>query len=241
MLWACILLPQLALDTVLREREDPANPLVIIGGPSQRRVLQAVNPAAAALGLRAGQTLTAARALADGFTCIETDPRRIERMQQLLAAWAYRFSAQVSLHYPRALLLEVGSSLQLFGPWPVMEARLRQELAELGLRQRIVVASNPVAARMLANAHDGLVVADAEATRNALLNMPIQRIGLPPEAAEAFIGMGLRQLGQVLALPRDTLAKRFPAQVQLHLYQLLGLRTLGLYFYRPIVSRAGWS
>ena len=105
MLWACILLPQLALDTVLREREDSANPLVIIGGPSQRRVLQAVNPAAAALGLRAGQTLTAARALADGFTCIETDPRRIERMQQLLAAWAYRFSAQVSLHYPRALLL----------------------------------------------------------------------------------------------------------------------------------------
>ncbi|WP_457254862.1 Y-family DNA polymerase [Pseudomonas juntendi] len=233
MLWACILLPQLALDTVLREREDSANPLVIIGGPSQRRVLQAVNPAAAALGMRAGQTLTAARALADGFTCIETDPRRIERMQQLLAAWAYRFSAQVSLHYPRALLLEVGSSLQLFGPWPVMEARLRQELAELGLRQRIVVASNPVAARMLANAHDGLVVADAEATRNALLNMPIQRIGLPPEAAEAFTRMGLRQLGQVLALPRDTLAKRFPAQVQLHLDQLLGLRTLGLDFYQP--------
>lgn len=233
MLWACILLPQLALDTVLRERDDPDTPLVLVGGPTQRRVVQAVNPAAAALGLRAGQTLTAARALADGFTCVESDPKRIEQVQQLLAAWAYRFSAQVSVHYPRALLLEVGSSLQLFGPWPLFEARLRQELADLGLRQRIVLASNPVAARMLANGHDGLAVSDADATRAALLAMPITRIGLPAEAAEAFARMGLRQLGQVLALPRDTLARRFAAQIQLHLDQLLGLRNLGLDFYQP--------
>ncbi|MGB8973667.1 MAG: DNA polymerase Y family protein [Pseudomonas capeferrum] len=233
MLWACILLPQLALDTVLRERDDPDTPLVLIGGPTQRRVLQAVNPAAAALGLRAGQTLTAARALADGFTCVEADGKRIEQLQQLLAAWAYRFSAQVSLHYPRALLLEVGSSLQLFGPWPLFEARLRQELSELGLRQRIVLASNPVAARMLANGHDGLAVTCAEEARAVLARMPIERVGLPQEAAEAFARMGLRQLGQVMALPRDALAKRFSAQVQLHLDQLLGLRSLGLAFYQP--------
>ncbi|WP_060481985.1 DNA polymerase Y family protein [Pseudomonas sp. NBRC 111119] len=233
MLWACIVFPQLALDSILRERDDPDTPLVLLGGPAQRRVLQAVNPAAAALGLRAGQTLTAARALAEAFTCLEVDAKRIDALQHLLAAWAYRFSAQVSLHYPRALLLEVGSSLKLFGPWPAFQARLREELAELGLRQRIVLASNPVAARILANAHDGLAVSDADATRMALLSMPVQRLGLPADAAEAFARMGLKQLGQVLALPRSTLARRFPAQVQLHLDQLLGLRSLGLDFYQP--------
>ncbi|MFJ2983294.1 MULTISPECIES: Y-family DNA polymerase [unclassified Pseudomonas] len=233
MLWACILLPQLALDAILRERDGADAPLVLIGGPVQRRVLQAVNPAAAALGLRAGQTLTAARALADGFNCVEADPARIEQLQQLLAAWAYRYSAQVSLHYPRAVLLEVGSSLQLFGPWPLFEARLREELAALGLRQRIVLATNPVAARMLANGHDGLALTCAEQTRAALARMPIARVGLPKVSAEAFARMGLHQLGQVLALPRDALARRFCAQVQLHLDQLLGLRTLGLDFYQP--------
>ncbi|QZP24260.1 Y-family DNA polymerase [Pseudomonas mosselii] len=233
MLWACILLPQLALDTVLRERDDPEAPLVLLGGPPQRRVLRAVNPAASELGLRAGQTLTAARALADGFTCVEVEPARIEQLQQLLAAWAYRFSAQVSLYYPRALLLEVGSSLQLFGPWPLFEARLRQELAALGLRQRIVVASNPVAARMLANGHDGLALTCPQATRAALLEMPVNRVGLPVDAVEAFARMGLHRLEQVLALPRDALARRFSAQVQLHLDQLLGLRNLGLDFYQP--------
>ncbi|ANY87365.1 MULTISPECIES: Y-family DNA polymerase [Pseudomonas] len=233
MLWACIVFPQLALDSVLRERDNPDAPLVLIGGPQQRRVLQSVNTAAAALGLRAGQTLTAARALADGFTCVETDPARIEQLQQLLAAWAYRFSAQVSRHYPRALLLEVGSSLGLFGPWPVFQARLRQELDALGLRHRIVLATNPVAARMLANGHDGLAVTTIEVTRTALACMPVHKVGLPPEAATAFARMGLRRLGEVLALPRDALARRFAAQVQVHLDQLLGLRSLGLAFHQP--------
>lgn len=233
MLWACILFPQLALDSVLRQRDDPDTPLVLLGGPGQRRVLQAVSPAAARLGLRAGQPLTAARALADGFTCVEVEPACIDQLQQLLAAWAYRFSAQVSLHYPRALLLEVGSSLQLFGPWPLFEARLREELAGLGLRQRIVLASNPVAARMLANAHDGLAVTSPDQTRAALLDLPIERAGLPPEASVDFARMGLHRLGQVVALPRDALARRFSSQVQLHLDQLFGQRSLGLAFYQP--------
>ncbi|EGH18215.1 hypothetical protein Pgy4_35218, partial [Pseudomonas savastanoi pv. glycinea str. race 4] len=53
MLWACVLLPQLALDGVMRRRNDPDEPLALISGSAQRRVLQAVNPAARALGLKA--------------------------------------------------------------------------------------------------------------------------------------------------------------------------------------------
>lgn len=233
MLWACILLPQLALDSVLRGRDDADQPLVLLSGPANRRVLQAVNPAARDLGLRAGQTLTTAQALAQGFNSVEFDPVAAERQQQLLAAWAYRFSSQVSLHYPRALLMEVQSSLGLFGPWPHFEARLRAELNALGFRHRIVLASNPVAARMLANAHDGLAASDPDATRAALSAMPIDRLGLPPEAATAFTRMGLRQLHQVLALPRHTLARRFAAEVQLHLDRLQGLRAMALDCYLP--------
>lgn len=233
MLWACILLPQLALDSVLRARDDPDTPLVLLSGPAQRRVLQAVNPPARALGLRAGQSLSTAQALAREFVCVEHDPAAVEQLQQLLAAWAYRFSGQVSLHYPRALLLEVQSTLGLFGPWPAFEARLRAELTGLGLRHRIVLASNPVAARMLANAHDGLAASCAQTTRQALLQMPIDRVGLPADAAKAFERMGLRSLDQVLALPRDTLARRFAAGVQLHLDRLFGLRPMALACYLP--------
>lgn len=233
MLWACVLLPQLALDGVMRRRPNPEEPLALLTGTAGRRVLQTVNPAARALGLRAGQSLISAQMLIREFATVEVDPAHTEQLQQLLAAWAYGFSSQVSLKYPRALLMEIESSLGLFGPWPVFEARLRKELSALGFSHRIVVAPNPVAARMLANAHDGLSILDAGQLRQALELMPLDRIGLSRDVATAFSRMGLRCLREVLTLPRNTLARRFPAQVLQHLDNLLGERPVAVECYTP--------
>jgi len=233
MLWACVLLPQLALDGVTRRRADPNEPLALLTGTPQRRILQAVNSAARALGLRPGQSLAAAQAMTRDFAAVEYEPTDIERWHRLLAAWAYRFSSHVSLKYPRVLMMEIESSLGLFGPWPVFEARLREELTALGFRHRIVVAPNPAAARVLANAHDGLAVTTRESLHETLALMPIERIGLSREVATAFARMGLRTLHQVLTLPRNTLARRFPVQVLQHLDTLLGERALALDCYLP--------
>jgi protein ImuB len=223
----------MALDGVLRRHATPEEPLALLSGTPQRRFLQAVNPAARALGLRAGQSLTSAQVLTRNFATAEYDPAETDRLHRLLAAWAYRFSSQVSLRYPRVLLMEIESSLGLFGPWPVFEARLRQELTALGFSHRIVVAPNPVAARMLANAHDGLAVTRADELRNRLEQMPVERIGLGREVCVALSRMGLRTLRQVLDLPRETLARRFPAQVLQHLDNLLGERPVALECYTP--------
>ncbi|QDH69981.1 Y-family DNA polymerase [Marilutibacter alkalisoli] len=233
MRWACILLPQLALDGVLRRCAQPDAPLAMVAGSQQRRVLHALNPAARALGLRRGMALTAAQALARGFATVEHDPDDEARWHRFLAAWAYRFSSQVSTQHPHALLLEIQGSLGLFGPWPRFEARLREELALLGFRHRIVAAPNPVAARALANAHDGLAVAGLEPMRHALGQLPVQRAGFAPEVATAFQRMGLRTLRQVLALPRDGIARRFPAEVLRHLDALMGECDTVLDWYRP--------
>ena len=233
MRWVCILFPQLALDAVLRQRPDPDEPLALLTGPAQRRVLQAVNASARALGLRPGQSMTAAQALSKGFATAEYDAAEIEHWQQFLAAWAYRFSSQVSVHYPRAVVFEIESSLGLFGPWPTFEARLRAELGELGFRHRIVAAPNPVAARVLANVYDGLVVPDNDALQHHLGQLPVERIALEPVVATALSRMGLRTLSQVQALPRQSLARRFEAQVLKHLDALTGARQLALAFYLP--------
>ncbi|MGP0172778.1 Y-family DNA polymerase [Pseudomonas sp. NCHU5208] len=233
MLWACILLPQLAMDGVLRQRSDDAEPLALLSGTPQRRVLQAVNPAARALGLKPGLSLTAAQALTRSFATAEYDLGQIERWHRFLAAWAYAFSAQVSLYYPRCLLLEVHSSLGLFGPWPRFEARLREELVALGFQHRIAAAPNPAAARVLVNVGDGLLAKDAHELQHQLARLPVDRLGLSPAASTAFARMGLHQLRQLWELPRDSLARRFPAEVLVQLDTLLGRRPLALDFYTP--------
>ncbi|WP_085632995.1 MULTISPECIES: DNA polymerase Y family protein [unclassified Pseudomonas] len=233
MRWVCILFPQLALDAVLRQRPDPDQPLALLSGPAQRRVLQAVNDAARAQGLRPGQSMTAAQALTRDFASAEYDMAEVEHWQCFLAAWAYRFSAQVSVHYPRTVVFEIESSLGLFGSWAQFEALLRSELTALGFRHRIVAAPNPAAARVLANVGDGLVVPDGEALRHHLGRLPVDRVGLAPNVATALERMGLRHLGQVQALPRQALARRFEAQMLKHLDTLFGARPLALAFYQP--------
>jgi len=233
MRWACILLPQLALDTVLRRWPSPDQPLALLAGPPQRRTLKAVNAAARARGLQPGQSLATAQALCDRFATALHDAEESRRCQQFLAAWAYRFSSLVSTDYPGALLLEIEASLGLFGPWPRFEARLREELTALGFRHRIVVAPHPLAARVLANAHDGIALLDNAALHGALGQLPIARAGLEPGLADAFARMGLRTLRQLFALPRSGLARRYPPTLLQHLDALRGQAPLPLQYYLP--------
>ena len=146
MLWACVLLPQLALDAVLRRLPDPDAPLALVGGAVQLRTLQAVNASAAQAGLRAGMRLTAAHALLPEFAMVEHDPSAEARWQRFLAAWAYRHSSLVSAQWPGCLVLEVRASFRLLGPWPRIEARLREELGTLGFQHRLALAPTPRAA-----------------------------------------------------------------------------------------------
>ncbi|KLD78625.1 DNA polymerase Y family protein [Xanthomonas hyacinthi] len=233
MRWACILLPQLALDTVLRRWPTPDAPLVLLAGPPQRRTLKAVNAAARTRGLQPGQSLATAQALCERFATALHDAEESRRYQQFLAAWAYRFSSLVSTDYPGALLLEIEASLGLFGPWPRFEARLREELTALGFRHRIVVAPHPLAARVLANAHDGIALLDNAALHGALDQLPIARAGLEPGLADAFARMGLRRLQQLFALPRTALARRYPPTLLQHLDALRGQAPLPLQYYLP--------
>src|SRR5690606_4781597 len=120
---ACIALPRLALDAVLRRVPDPSRPLALVSGPAQLRHLHAVNAAAAEAGLKAGMRLSAAHALLADVAMVDHDPASEARWQRFLAAWAYRHSSQVSAQWAGAIVLEVRASFRLFGPWPRFEAR----------------------------------------------------------------------------------------------------------------------
>lgn len=233
MLWACILLPQLALDGVLRRHATPDAPLALVTGPAQRRVLRAVNEAGKAAGLRAGQSLGAAQALCSNFATIEYDTAETDRWHDFLAAWAYRYSSLVSRDFPSALVLEVEASFKLFGPWPPFEAQLRHDLDELGFRHRIALAPNPYAARALANVHDGLAITAPEPLHNALGHLPVERSGLAPDVATSLRRMGLRKLRQLFALPRAALGQRIGVEALRHLERLTGELPTPLRHYQP--------
>jgi len=233
MLWACILLPHLALDGVLRRHPEPEQPLALISGPAQRRALFAVNDAAARHGLQRGQSLAAAQALCADVKLLEYDADQAARWQHFLAAWAYRYSSQVSVAFPGAVVLEIAGSLNLFGPWPRLEAQLRAELASLGFRHRIALATNAAAAWVLSGHHDGLAVTTPESMRLASAAVPLRRARLPNNAALALHKIGIRDLGKLASLPRAALGKRYGPELLTHLDRLHGQQAEVLPLYRP--------
>jgi len=233
MTWACVWLPHLALDGVLRDRAEPSRPLVLVAGPVQRRRLVAVNQAAGASGLHAGQSLAAAQALLGHFDCIEHDLAAHARWQRLLAGVLYRYSSQVSLDFPDAVVLEVAGSLKLFGPWPRFAALLHADLDAMGFRHHLVLAPNPCAAWVLAQNHAELALDTPHALTHALAQVPIDRSALPVNVTDALRAMGLRTLRQVFTLPRAALVRRFGPDVLAHLDRVRGTAPNPLTWYQP--------
>jgi len=233
MLWACILLPQLALDAVLRRLPDAQAPLALVEGPMQLRTLHSVNEAAAQAGLRPGMRLSAAHALLAGVRTVDHDPQAEARWQRFLAAWAYRHSSLVSAQWPRAIVLEARASFRLFGPWPRFARRLREELDTLGFRHRIALAPTPRGARVLAGLRDGLAVNHPGALQNMLDGVSVRQAALPDEAGERLQRMGVRTLGSLRGLPRDSVRRRFGAALLEHLDCLYGQADDPLQCYAP--------
>ncbi|GLQ89281.1 Y-family DNA polymerase [Dyella flagellata] len=231
MLWACISLPHLALDGVLRRRADDA-PLVLVDGPANARCVVAANLSAQAAGLRVGQRLSAAQALLAQLEAIPYDAAEEDRWQRFLAGVAYRYSSQVAL-LPQAVVLEISRSQSLLGDWPKIERSLRHDLAELGFRHRIAAAPTPHAAHVLAGVNDGMAVLTREVMQRALDVVPLHQSHLPERAVDALPRMGIRRLGQLLHMPRDGLQRRFGAQLLQHIDRLLGDIPPGLELHVP--------
>lgn len=195
------------------------------------RVLRC-NAAALAEGVRPGIGVGAARALCAGLRVL---PRRVSLEHETLlrlAAWAIRFTPQVSLAPPRALLLEVAASLRLFGGPDALVHEVAQGLRELGHAGRLCLAPTPLGALVLArrgwrpdpkeNSAEVPLVSDLAALRSALAALPLTAFGLSAREREDLSRMGLMRFAALLRLPRRGLRERLGPRRIDWLERLLG-------------------
>ena len=232
MLWACLHFPDLPLHAVFEESEQNA-PCAVVDGPKQRLQISFVNKPAQKRGISVGHPLAVARAVCSKLQTRQRDPAAEKRLLQSLAAWAYRFSSQVSLSGPDGLLIEIGASLRLFGGWHVLEQRLRREIAQIGFTPALAVAPIPAAARALAVLGEDVYIDQRQPMLSALDRIPITRCELERASISLLYNVGLRMLREVFALPRPELARRIgPSELKM-LDRLRGIEQEILALYEP--------
>ncbi len=206
-LWACLELPALPLDVFARARApDDTRPFAVGSGGHTPRIVLA-DAAARDAGLRAGQLVSAALALAPDLVLRDRDPAAEAAALACVATWIAQFTPMVTLAPPVAVLADIGGSLRLFGGRPRLAALLAAGARDLGYTARLAFAPTPAAA--LAFARAGLVgTATPSALDAALAPLPLAHFDVDPAARELLAAAGVGTFGAAAALPRDGLARR---------------------------------
>jgi len=208
-------------------------PFALIATDRGVRRLHAVDEAAATLGLFVGQKATDALALVPELITDEADPEGDLASLDALVDWCVRVSPAVAADPPDGLLLDITGVAHLWGGERAMLDDLLARLARQEIPARAAIAGSAGAAWALARFGEDRTVVPPGAEADWLAPLPVTALRLEPETAAQLIRLGLARIGQLAALPRDQLARRFGPGVLMRLDQALARAEEALVFRRP--------
>lgn len=226
-------LPFLPTDRLRRMMPDPPDgaPLATWCSAGSRRMLAAVDAVAAGFGLTAGQAVADARAILPELLLHQEDQAADAALLSELALWARRYSPLTATDAPDGLLLDITGCDHLFGGEAAMLADALARLRRAGMSARGAVASAAATAAALARCRDDGPVIAAGDEAAEVGRLPIEAALRCSDAGLARLGM--RRVGELLALPRGALARRFGKALLDSLDEVAGLRPSSLRFIQP--------
>jgi len=198
--------------------------LVTARREGNRDVLAAACDQARALGLAPGMPLAKARILVAGLDVRAADPDGD-------AAWLARFGRFAARRWtPRAALsgadglwLDLTGVAHLFGGEERMCARILAFCRRLGFTARIAVAGTAGAAHALARfGAAALTLCPPGREADSLAAMPLAALRLDEAVLSRARRLGLERVGELIAMPRAPLQRRFGADLLIRLDQALG-------------------
>lgn len=217
-LWLCLRFHQLPLQCLQRSEHRAAAVI------ANQRLLR-VNDCAAALGLKEGQGVATARALAapEPLQLLERDTGAEQSELQRLCCWAYSISPSLYPWRDDCLQLEIGSCLKLHRGLSPLWRQVQQGLANRGYHCHFGLAETPLAAWLLSfTAAEPQLPSTPLEQRLAPLPLPL--LADFPKAVSALHKTGCHTLGDVLALPQAALGRRCGTEFLHFLQRLLGQR-----------------
>lgn len=215
------------MDRLRRKSGDASPPrdapLVLAGRDGRRRVVTALDAAAAALGLSIGMPVAKAQALAPGLIVQEADPRADADGLERLALWALRFSPVVAADPPDGLVIDTTGADHLHGGEAIMLTSMVERFAASGIEARAAIADTWGAAHAAARLSGRVTLVVPEGGNGTMLrNLPIEGLRLDPGIAHDLRTLGFERIGDLMDQPRAPLALRFGPEIGRRLDQALG-------------------
>ncbi len=207
-MFAVLHLADFALHAVLRtERANHNQPAALFAGTGKKSTVLATTPAARAAGVELGMTAPQAVALCPALLIRAPGADAEAEARAALHAVAFTLSPAIEDTAPGVCTIDLrGSTREKFEPAALAAVA---ELARLALPATAGLARTPLLALYATRAaHPVLYVADE---KQFLGPLPLAVADPSAELAAVFAHWGLRTLGDLTALPRDEIVRRFGA------------------------------
>jgi protein ImuB len=246
--------PEAEPDPGVVEKDD--QPFVLVDRTGRGVVLHAVDATARhRFGLYPGQSHADARAIAPALVSASAEPEEERRALKALALWFERFSPLAAADAGRpgetssgqeGLLIDMTGGAHLFGGEEALLEEILRRLKAAGIPAAAAIADTPGAAFALARwSGQAAAVAPPGKTREALAELPVEALRLDDDAVRLLARFGLQRVGDLYALPRAGLARRFPGDQGLALVrrldQALGAEAEPLKPERPPADYRVWQ
>ena len=197
--------------------------------------LVALDGVAERQGLQCGQGVAEARAICPGLDVLPLEPQLDRRFLEALADWCDRYTPLVSLDGDNGLYLDITGCTHLFGGEKALLDDILARLFHLGVEASGAISSAAGLSWALARFGGPAIVATDEA-EHVLTPLPMAALRLPADTIATLARVGLTRIGDLMAMPRAPLARRFGTLVLQRLDQALGLEDEPLSPRLPVAS-----
>jgi protein ImuB len=166
--------------------------------------------------------VTQARAMVPGLELREAEPEADSAFLGRLALFAAkRWTPGAAVSGPDGLWLDLTGVAHLFGGEEAMCRRIIRFCARLGFTARIAVAGTPGAAHALAR-FSSTAFCQPGGEAEALARLPVASLRIDENVLGAARRLGIERIGDLVAMPRGPLQRRFGKTLLMRLDQAFG-------------------
>jgi protein ImuB len=216
----CVWLPDFPVQQLCCERPElKTEACVLYAESGNRSQVVIASEEARRYGICSGMPLAEAQALVESAVFLPQDIEAHLQALRSLAALCYLYSPFVGLELSNdshCLVLDISGCGPLFGDESSLARRLVVDLAERGYFAHIAVANTIGAAWAIARYGHGT------GSDRRLRSLPVEALRVPDKLVSRLREFDLRTIGQLAALPKESLPSRFGSALTERLDQIYG-------------------
>ncbi|HYF32979.1 MAG TPA: DNA polymerase Y family protein [Chitinophagaceae bacterium] len=197
-------------------------PFVLAAPDHGRMVVTAANAIAQIKGIHSGMTVADARTIIPSLQVLDDAPGRALKLLKGLAEWCIRYTPLVYIDEPDGLIFDASGCAHLWGGEETYLTVINTRLKHFGYTAHLSMADTIGSAWAFSRHGQSMCIIEPGKQAEAVMHLEPSLLRLDAGTAERLLKLGLRQIRNIIGIPRQSLKRRFGAHFLTRLDQALG-------------------